>query len=576
MRNIISARSVSVGSVSASVLLSVFVLFLSVSETARAAIPLQINYQGRVAVSGQPFDGNGLFRFAFADRDTSITLWCNDGSQTGNPASTTPTVAVNLPVINGIFNVRLGDTIFPNMTALPSTVFDSDRVVLRTWFDDGTHGNALLAPDQPITSVAYAFHAANADAVRWSGIISMPPGFADNTDNLGGIVWVRLTGTSQQAEANRGYMADNASTLVTITLPTSASLVIGDTIRVSGAGAGGWKIAQQAGQRIRAGNLEIVRPWTGRDSNRNWFRVTSSADGTKLVASVEFGQIYTSSDSGLTWTPRESNRRWYGVASSADGTKLVASVYSAQIYTSSDSGVTWTARESNRDWTGVGSSADGTKLVASVWGGQIYTSSDSGVSWTAREANREWYGVASSADGTKLVACVNLGLIYTSSDSGVTWTPRESGRNWQWVASSADGTKLVASVWGGQIYTSSDSGATWTGRESNRNWGPVVSSADGTKLVAGVYGGQLYTSRDSGVTWTGQESTRNWQGAASSADGTKLVACVSGGQIYTYDAQTTAGTGGWLSGGKDDAVELQYIGDNTFLVLSHEGSLSAR
>ena len=100
------------------------------------------------------------------------------------------------------------------------------------------------------------------------------------------------------------------------------------------------------------------------------------------------GQIYTSTDSGVTWTAHESNRNWYSVASSADGTKLVALPESGQIYTSTDSGVSWTARASNREWRSVASSADGTKLVAVVGGsyvGQIHTSTDSGVNWTARE-----------------------------------------------------------------------------------------------------------------------------------------------------------------------------------------------
>ena len=78
---------------------------------------------------------------------------------------------------------------------------------------------------------------------------------------------------------------------------------------------------------------------------------------------------------GRTWTPRESSRIWFSVASSADGTKLVAVVNGGQIYTSTDSGVSWTPRESNRDWISVASSADGGKLVAVAgFDGQIYTS----------------------------------------------------------------------------------------------------------------------------------------------------------------------------------------------------------
>jgi hypothetical protein len=280
--------------------------------------------------------------------------------------------------------------------------------------------------------------------------------------------------------------------------------------------------------------------WTARGSPQNWINIASSADGTKLAAVVYNGQIYTSTDSGVSWTARDSPRNWYDVAMSADGVKLVAAVVNGNIYTSTDSGATWAARESPRFWRSVASSADGSKLVAVVNGGQIYTSPDSGATWSARDSPRSWYGVASSADGSKLVAVDGGGRggqIYTSTDSGASWTARESNRNWSCVASSADGTKLVAAekpeIGGGQIYTSSDSGLTWTARESNRNWECVASSADGSKLVAVALGGQIYTSSDYGFSWTARETSRNWVSVASSADGSKLAALVLGGQIYT-------------------------------------------
>jgi len=129
-------------------LASILVGVAMLVHAAGGAVPLQVNSQGYVEVNGAAFNGNGLFRFTLANRDTSVTLWCNDGSRVGQPANSTPTAAVTLPVVGGIFNVRLGDTVYPNMTALPATVFD---------------GNRLLSPDQPITSVGYAFHAAKAD-----------------------------------------------------------------------------------------------------------------------------------------------------------------------------------------------------------------------------------------------------------------------------------------------------------------------------------------------------------------------------------------------------------------------------
>jgi photosystem II stability/assembly factor-like uncharacterized protein len=55
------------------------------------------------------------------------------------------------------------------------------------------------------------------------------------------------------------------------------------------------------------------------------------------------GQIYISTDSGVTWTPRESNRNWRSIASSSDGVKLVAGVFNGQIYTSSSTTASGTA-----------------------------------------------------------------------------------------------------------------------------------------------------------------------------------------------------------------------------------------
>ncbi len=420
------------------------------------------------------------------------------------------------------------------------------------------------------------------------GQATAPSPSADKLYNVGGTLsWngnpayrfpCTTVATDIQMAGNNGYIAASGS-LLTLTLPASAWLKAGDTLRVSGEGAGGWKIAQGGDQTILTGSMQIPDysgAWTPRESSRSWRAVASSADGTKMAACVWLGPIYISTDSGVTWTARETDRTWRGLASSADGSKWVATVYSGQIYTSTDSGTTWTPRETTRNWFGAASSSDGAKLAAVVSGGQIYTSSDSGVTWTARDSSRNWYSVASSADGTKLVATVYGGQIYTSSDSGATWTARALNRNWYSVASSADGSRLIASAYGGQLYTSTDSGVTWTGRDSMRGWRGVASSADGTKLVACVDAGQVYTSADSGVTWTARDSSRQWMALAASADGSKLIGCANSSQLCTLNtngaivAQTPVGTAGYLAGSADSAVELQYEGRDTFRVLSHE------
>ena len=409
-----------------------------------------------------------------------------------------------------------------------------------------------------------------------SGGVRFPDGTTQTTAASGpAFQWQVVAGTAQQALPNMGYVLANAGQ-VTLALPTAPN--VGDTVRVSGVGAGGWRLAQNAGQSVNTVNLgpsaSAGQIWTPRDSNRDWRAVASSADGSKLVAAANGGQLYTSTDSGVSWTPRESARNWFAVASSADGSKLVAAPIGDPLYTSTDSGGTWTPRDSSRVWLSVASSADGSKLVAVANGGRIYTSTDFGASWTPRESSRDWRSVASSADGSKLVAGGDVGLLYTSTDSGVSWSPRANASEWVAVASSADGSRLVAATQAGPLYTSTDSGLSWTPREIDRDWRAVASSADGSRLVAGANLGQLYTSTDSGVTWAPRESSRGWSAVASSADASKLVAVVSTGQIYTSAASTVLGTAGYLSGVQSSAIELQYIGNGQFVPLSYVGSIT--
>jgi hypothetical protein len=64
----------------------------------------------------------------------------------------------------------------------------------------------------------------------------------------GGISWTVVTGTSQAAAVNNGYIANNAG-LVTVALPATSA--VGDLIAVTGINnATGWKIAQNAGNQI--------------------------------------------------------------------------------------------------------------------------------------------------------------------------------------------------------------------------------------------------------------------------------------------------------------------------------------
>lgn len=294
-------------------------------------------------------------------------------------------------------------------------------------------------------------------------------------------------------------------------------------------------------------NSVSAQTWTQTSApNTNWVSIASSADGQKLVAAVQNGGLYISTNSGTTWSQTSApSTNWQSVASSADGIKLVAVeqevVYSESdppvvvggIYTSTDSGVTWTqpAGTPSVGWDSVASSADGTKLAATVAFGPIYISRDAGTNWIATTAltNVFWQVIASSADGSKLIAAVYGGPIYISTNSGIGWAATSAPEtNWASLACSADGTKMLAVAFpdAGPIYFSSDSGTTWTTNMSNEHWHSVASSADGSKLIAAAYG-PICISTDHSSTWkTNNSSSQSWQAITSSADGNKLAAAV--------------------------------------------------
>ncbi len=390
--------------------------------------------------------------------------------------------------------------------------------------------------------------------------------------------WIPTNGTAIQAVIDTGYLVTN-SQLVTVTLPTSATP--GDIVRVSGAGAGGWRVAQNAGQSI-IGNFSSFAnsPWTLTQSPNPWYCIASSADGSRLAAVANGVGIFTSINSGITWSATSAiAAQWRSIASSADGSKLVAAIFGGGVYT--NSGANWTVTGSgSANWISVASSADGSKLYAALSGGAVYTSSNSGGTWTPVTGGANWVSVACSADGSKFAAAAAGGGITASGGSGA------PSANWVSVASSADGNRLAAAIGGGGIYTSSNGGATWTLQSGapGVNWASIASSADGSKLVAVVNGGGIYTSSNYGVTWAQQPNApaKSWSSIASSADGTKLAAAINNttiGGIYVSQASpmntTTVGTSGYIVGSQGSAVELQCISNNQFMPVSYAGNIWA-
>ncbi len=239
--------------------------------------------------------------------------------------------------------------------------------------------------------------------------------------------------------------------------------------------------------------------WVTGHSADNFESIASSSDGSKFAA-VPVGPgspIVTNASDIFYWDFSSPDEDWKSITCSSNAIILAAAVRDGEIYVSTNSGITFAATASTQTWSCVVASADGSTLAATVLGGGIYVSTNLGSTWAATIApTNEWMGIASSSDGTKLAACAENEGIYVSTNSGSTWSLTSASVDSQWeaIASSWDGTRLAAScsapVPG--IYLSTDSGKTWTNSGApGFQFFSVASSSAGTKLAAsydlGVY-----------------------------------------------------------------------------------------
>lgn len=385
-----------------------------------------------------------------------------------------------------------------------------------------------------------------------------------------------VSAASTAMASNKGYLV-TSSVEAELVLP--AAPAVGDRVAVTGAGTGGWRIAQNSGQHIDATALGAQGVnWGYTSSASGVDTLASSANGMRLVAhegSAAFLQI--SDDAGLSWSTR-SSPVLTRLASSADGNRLFGSVLNGKLYTSVDRGLNWTARESDREWFTVSSSADGQVLLAGGPGTQLYVSTDGGTSWTARESARQWYSSAVSADGSLMLAGDFGGQLYVSTNSGASWTPRGPSKLWRGVAMSSDGRTMLAGPMNDYLYVSSDGGQSWEARGDSRAWFRVSVSGDGKKLFATVDNGSPSWSFNGGWSWstpTGGGSA-SWTKGVLSTDGKRLLAATSSSLAVVANGRSSLGSSGSLSGEAGSAVMLQYLGNGRWLALSGSGMMTAQ
>jgi photosystem II stability/assembly factor-like uncharacterized protein len=295
--------------------------------------------------------------------------------------------------------------------------------------------------------------------------------------------------------------------------------------------------------------------------NISWLSCAISSSGKYQTAVEEFGDIYISSDYGVTWTNSYNmgNAPTNCISMSFSGQYQTAS-NGVNIMVSNDYGSTWTETYSvGNTQIFVCISLSGRYQLVISAGDSMYRSTDFGVTWNRYDnENTDIYnsimsfpsmGVCMSYDGQyQTIVCEN---IYRSNDYGVNWstttilTDEDGGiwddHNWYGVDMSSDGRYQVAIEVIGEIYVSTDYGENWAKVDapmvSDITWQAISISANGQFMTAVAKGGSVYYSSDFGVTWTKNSNpdldNKEWSCVAVSSNAQYQLAAVYGGSIYT-------------------------------------------
>lgn len=229
------------------------------------------------------------------------------------------------------------------------------------------------------------------------------------------------------------------------------------------------------------------------------------SDAANLFGLVDTGELYRSTDGGMTWAGYATLAidDAVGLAASTTASNLVVLTRSGTVYQSTNGGTNWSAIGTiiASDVASFTILPDG-NILALTESGTIYRSKDSGVTFTGL-ATLTASNCVSIARGPlgRLYALTRTGEVYQSQDGGTSWTAVGAIAASNAVAICRRVSELFLLTETGEVYRSINDGVSWLpiGAITASNMSSIISS--GGMIVAGVRTGEIYKSA-SGTTWT--------------------------------------------------------------------------
>ncbi len=336
----------------------------------------------------------------------------------------------------------------------------------------------------------------------------------------GGASWVAAGGSLSPATQVRGVRATSRGVFVATNAGVFRSTDEGASFAPYNRNLFRSSVVKVAtdGDTVFAGTFRNVRGLATSTDQGRTFAGTNDAlryklvraiwvQGTTVLGAGEDG-IFRSVDRGATFAPLTGSglptNGPYVYAFAQTGTTLLAALNTGLVYRSTDAGATWASSSK-----GLPANAGGYSMA--VQGGtvilgansRVYRSTDAGVSWSAG-------GVPSPGQGGFLVysllvsgSSLLAGLygfgspdthgLYRSTDVGMTWEPAQNGipSNTPVNALAAAGSTLFAGVQKSGLFRSTDGGATWSLFERRLAPQPIFSlaaTADRLYVGTGAHG----------------------------------------------------------------------------------------
>jgi hypothetical protein len=202
-------------------------------------------------------------------------------------ASTTPQWSTTTYPLTNAINTLLYASSANVMAALAtanSAVLVTNSSGVPAWSGTMTNGQLIIGSTGATPTAATLTAGTGVSITNGAGSITISAATS-------GIAWTTVSGTTQTAAVNNGYVTNNAGA-VTVTLPTT--FAVGDTVTVKGLGAGGWVLAAGTATTIRIGSS--VTSSAGSLTSANQY---DTVKVTGLVANTTWSVDYAFS-AGLT------------------------------------------------------------------------------------------------------------------------------------------------------------------------------------------------------------------------------------------------------------------------------------